>query len=206
MNTIFCGDYQTGINTFWRDGALLGKGRYMNIDHDAAIVHISTPYDQQITNLNSSLNDTYIPYGRMGYEKKSKQLAEDANAQSLGSANSAKRVVSKGSKVYSNTKWDLVDAAKQKEFKLEEVKVEELPEEMKSMTIEERKSYVEQKNSKRLSIKTEIAELNKKREAHVKSVKENESKESQSQLDDAIVSAIIEQAEDKSFTFEDEIN
>ena len=36
VNTIHCGDYDTGISTKWKDGADLAEGEYMNIDQDGS--------------------------------------------------------------------------------------------------------------------------------------------------------------------------
>ncbi len=121
----------------------------MNIDSDAQIVHISSPYDQRISALNSKLNDTYIPYGKVGLSKKRKQIAQDNNARSYGMVNSTKRIISKkSSKVYKNMSWDLVDASDDSSFKIEEVETSTLPEEMRVMTTEQKVAYVAKRKQK----------------------------------------------------------
>ncbi len=50
VNTIFCGNYNEGINTSWKDGADLTHGDYMAINQDRATVHIASPYDDEIFN------------------------------------------------------------------------------------------------------------------------------------------------------------
>ncbi|MCS3868729.1 hypothetical protein J3D55_001645 [Chryseobacterium ginsenosidimutans] len=62
-NTIFCGDRNEGIQTFWQNGASLGDGKYFNIDSDRKVIYIETPYDVRISECNAKLNDTYIYYG-----------------------------------------------------------------------------------------------------------------------------------------------
>ena len=64
INTIFCGDFRNGISGKWQDGATIGGGDYMTINHNKKIVHIVTPYDDEIIILNKKLNKTYIYYGR----------------------------------------------------------------------------------------------------------------------------------------------
>jgi len=206
VNTIFCGDYNEGINTYWKDGAVLADGKYLNIDHDAQIVHIDSPFDKNISALNSKLNNTYIPYGAQGSLKKQKQLTQDANAQSLGYANSTKRIMSKGSKVYKNTSWDLVDASKEKDFKIGDIKNATLPKEMQTMTTEQKKAYVDKKLKERESIKQEIKGLGVKRDKYVAAEKLKNKANSSSQFDDAIISSIVEQAESKAFKFEKDVN
>ncbi len=199
VNTIFCGDYQNGIHTFWKEGADLTGGNYMNIDHNRKTVFIQSPYDQQINQLNSSLNQTYVGYGRSGELKKEKQLAEDSKASSYSEANSVKRAVSKSSHLYKNSSWDLVDASEEKDFDLSKINDEELPQEMKGKNIEEKKKYIESKKQEREKIKSDIKELNNKREAYVKEQQKNTSEGS---LDDAMIKSIKEQAVKKNLSFE----
>ena len=66
VNTIHCGDYQTGASTAWRDGALLAGGAYLNIDQNAPVVHIAAPQDDELAKLGVEINLTYIPYGTRG--------------------------------------------------------------------------------------------------------------------------------------------
>ena len=127
VNTIFCGNYQQGINTDWKRGATLTGGEYMAIDHNKQIVHINTPYDDVIIKLNSKLNSTYISYGAMGSKKLELQSQQDNNAMELEEAVAVKRAVSKSSGMYKNSSWDLIDAAEDDEFDVAAVKKEELP-------------------------------------------------------------------------------
>ena len=203
VNTIFCGNYNQGINTGWKDGADLGKGRYMNIDSDAKTIHYTTQYDPRISQLNIQLNQTYIPYGAQGTMKKEKQIHQDEAAESLGSANYAKRAISKSSKVYRNASWDLVDAMDEKSFKLEEVQTNQLPGEMRSLNPVQLEAYVNIKKNEREQIKKQISELNKKREADVAQQKAKDASASGSNLDDAIIQAIVDQAKSKRYSFED---
>ena len=86
VNTIFCGSHDEGISTWWRRGAELTGGSYMSIQQDRKTVHVDTPYDDKIDQLNDDLNKTYLFYGTKGREKKEKQRLQDANAASYGQA------------------------------------------------------------------------------------------------------------------------
>ncbi|UTW66410.1 VWA domain-containing protein [bacterium SCSIO 12643] len=200
VNTIFCGNYNTGVRTFWKDGADIALGKYMNIDHNDQIKHIESPYDQELSQLNVKLNDTYIPYGTYGATKKEKQIREDANASSLGSANAAKRYISKGGKVYKNGSWDLVDASDRKDFDIQKIKM--LPPEMRTMTNEEKLAYIQKLKAERNRIQSEITALSKKRKVYVANEKLKDVSSTTSQLEDVMVQAIVSQAESKSFYFE----
>ncbi len=80
VNTIFCGGYEEGISGEWQNGAILGKGSYSNIDHNAATTFIESPYDELINQLNLRLNATYLAYGSRGQHYQANQAVQDQNA------------------------------------------------------------------------------------------------------------------------------
>lgn len=167
INTIFCGNQDEGIRTFWKDGAVQGKGNYFNIDYQAQIRYIVTPYDDQITRCNQLLNDTYIGYGSTGLLKKEMQLVQDSNAQEISSANMAERAVAKAGVAYNNATWDLVDKYNQDKTALKTIKKDELPTELQSKSQAELEQYVAAKAKERAQLQKEISELAKKRDAYI---------------------------------------
>ena len=203
VNTIYCGNHNEGIALQWKKGADLTGGKYMNIDQDAKIVHIDSPFDEEISQLNTKLNNTYLPYGKKGKNKKQKQLKEDSNASLYGKANATKRYLSKGSKIYKNKSWDLVDAIDEKEFEINNIDSINLPEEMQNLTRDEKIGFIEKHKNERKTIQSQMKLLNKKRDGYVAKVKVEKAINSKDQLDDVVISSIIEQAKNKSFTFED---
>ena len=176
VNTIFCGNYNTGIQGKWQDGARLTGGDYLSIDQNREIVHISTPYDDIIINLNKKLNKTYVRYGKQGYSKYTNQSTQDSNAESLEEAVLVKRAVSKSSKMYRNKSWDLVDAEKEKDFDYSKVDKKTLPTELKNKSTTELKAYVKKQSIEREKIQNEIQELNKKRTKYITEKKKRNSR------------------------------
>ena len=199
VNTIYCGNYDEGVQTNWKDGADLADGKYINIDQNQEIVHIETPYDDELVKLGQKLNETYIAYGYYGDEYKKRQAEQDQNAGSLSSSVLVERTVTKSSSHYKNESWDLVDAEKEGKVKIEELPKDQLPEEMKNMNKEERKEYVEKKTKEREKIQNEIQKLEDKRN---KFVTEKQSQNQDNTLDAAILNIIREQAQKKNFKFE----
>jgi hypothetical protein len=196
VNTIFCGGFQEGVNTEWKNGADFTGGTYMSIEQDRKTVYIPTPYDTRIDALNEQLNDTYIYYGRQGTSKKHLQSEQDKNAESYGQANKVERAISKSSSAYSNKSWDLVDAAKEDEKAVTQAKDDELPKEMRGMSPEQRKVYVKQKSEERGKIQTEIQTLSKKRQDYIAA--QNKGADQSSTLDAAMLKAIKSQAKAKN--------
>ena len=199
VNTIFCGNYEQGINTFWKNGATMTGGEYMAIDHNREVVHINTPYDDIIIRLNSKLNKTYISYGALGSSKMEMQMNQDENAMALEEVVAVKRAVSKSSRLYNNKKWDLVDASDDKEFDISQVSREELPLELKDKSKKEIETYVAVKKSEREKIQKDIQELNAKREAYIA---KNQNEDNKGELESVMLRAIKKQASSKNYTWE----
>ena len=198
VNTIFCGDYNQGISSYWKDGADLTHGNYMAINHNQATVHVASPYDDKILELNEKLNRTYVAYGREGKAKIEMQAQQDLNAMSYNKANAVSRTVSKSSRLYKNSSWDLVDAEHDENFSYEELNDSLLPEELKGKSNDEIKVYVEKKRKERETLQKSIAELNLKRRNYIK----NKSKDSDNGLENALIKAIKTLAEQKNYTWE----
>lgn len=201
INTIFCGDFETGIRTSWKDGADLTGGEYMAIDHNKVSVHIASPYDDAILECNTRLNSTYIPYGDAGFAKMENQRVQDSNAQGYSNANAVKRTISKSSHFYKNSTWDLVDAEQEKGFKYEKIKKDQLPEELQDKSIAELKSIVEKKRTDRQTIQEEIQKLNAKRKAFV--TEQKKLNNDINGLENAMINAIKKQAAEKNYKWKE---
>lgn len=201
VNTIHCGSYETGVNTRWKDGADLADGSYMNIDQNRQVVHVRAPQDKRIAELGAELNKTYVRYGAAGRDGAERQVAQDAYAvKEESSGASVERAVSKASAYYRNPSWDLVDAIRDKKVDLEKLKEEELPEEMRDMTPEERKAHVAANAKRRKAIQEEISKLNEERKRYVASeMKKRSESGAEETLDQAMIKALREQAERKKF-------
>jgi hypothetical protein len=198
VNTIFCGEYNQGISGQWKDGADLTHGDYIAINHNKATVHIASPYDDKILELNEKLNSTYVAYGRKGMMKMELQAEQDVNAMSYNKANAVSRTVSKSSRLYKNSSWDLVDAEKEADFSYEDLDDKQLPKELKNKSKDEIKSYVEKKRTEREKLQKDIAELNIKRRNYIA----KNSTDKNNGLENAMVNAIKTQAKKKNYSWE----
>ena len=198
VNTIFCGDYSQGVSSNWKEGAQLTYGDYMSINHNQQTVHIASPYDDVILQLNIKLNKTYVYYGQSGKNKMTRQTDQDSNAAGYSKANAVSRTVTKGSHLYKNSSWDLVDAEEEiDDFSYDEIKKEDLPDNLKDKSSEELKAYVEIQRKERERIQNEIKTLNKKRREFIT----NTEKENSNALESAMIKAIKKQAEKKNYTW-----
>jgi hypothetical protein len=200
VNTIYCGDYESGISTNWKKGADITEGFYGTIDMNSATVYVETPYDEEILKLNEQLNATYLSYGTSGNYFSANMSLQDANAYTYGTANCVDRVTVKCSQLYNNYQWDLVDAVKDSSFSISSVKKEELPKEMQNMTYTQQVNFIELKSEERAEIQKKVNELSAKRTEYILQ-KQKELGGENTGLDYAIINAIKQQAMDKNFTF-----
>lgn len=202
VNTIHCGSEDVGIGDFWQDAALRGNGKFFNIDANATVRAIKTPFDPQIILCNEKLNDTYIGYGIVGKERKMNQTVQDRNAGSISSANYTERAVSKSKAVYKNTSWDLVDKVKEDKDALSRIKKEELPEELRNKSPEELKTFIKQKEEERTLIQKEINELAVKRQIYIDEQLKKEGENKGDDLGKAITESVLAVAKIKGYTAE----
>jgi len=201
INTIYCGDYNDGISSMWQQGAQLGNGDYMAINHNQQTVHIPSPYDDYILELNIKLNKTYIPYGKQGRRKVASQSVQDANASKYGKANEVSRTVSKSSSFYKNSSWDLVDAeTEQEDFSYTKIDKKMLPKELQQKTNKELETYVSIKKEERIKIQQKIQEENNKRTKYITAEKKKNN--INNHLENAMLNAIKKQGKQKSYHWE----
>jgi len=200
VNTIFCGSFNEGVETFWKDGADRADGRYMSINQDEEVVTITTPFDKEIVRLGDELNGTYVGYGIRGEELKSRQAAQDSNAASMGAAAPVERSVAKAQGAYSNSGWDLVDALQNKAVSLGALKDKDLPAPMRKMTLPEKEKYIQGLGAHRAELQEKINAANEKRRVYI--AQEMKKNTRTNTLDQAILASVKEEAAKKGFMIE----
>jgi hypothetical protein len=164
-------------------------------------IAIVAPQDEKIAKLSGELNGTYIAYGARGREQADRQLRQDANAATQPSSGAAvQRAMSKSSGLYVNGSWDLVDATKDGNLKLDEMKEDDLPESMRKMTADQRKAYIEEHAKKRGEIQQKIQTLNGEREKFVAEKRKEQATAARTDsLDAAMLTAVKEQLATKNY-------
>jgi hypothetical protein len=197
VNTIHCGG---GIPDDWRDGALLAEGIPMNIDQAKSLPYIEAPQDKEIVRLGEELNHTYIPFGASGAAGFRRQQEQNGNAARASAETNVQRFVAQSQAQYRNGAWDLVDALKDGTAKVEDLKAEDLPENMKKMTAEERKAFVEANRKRRDELQGQIQQLNGDRAKYV-AEKQKELAGGDESLDSAMIKTLRTQAAKRQFEF-----
>ena len=168
VNTIYCGDKMQGIQEHWNLNAECGNGSYTNIDQDAKIEDIPTPYDSVIFALNDKLNGTYLRYGSQGTVGAAAQVAADEMNYKMNKSVEVKRITVKGKKeLYNNTTWDMVDASEKDKNFAQKVDMKTLPDSLKGKSRKEIQQVIDKKTAERAQIQKEIETINTNREVYL---------------------------------------
>jgi hypothetical protein len=198
INPIYCGPDSSRDAASWKEYASLCGGRYASINQDRGAVAIATPMDKELADLSSKLSTTYVTYGRAGKEKALNQVMQDANALRSAPAAAAARAQAKGSGIYRADDWDLVDRQKRDaKFDVNKLSPEELSEEMRKMTPEQRTAHVKKKVAERDVLVKQINDLSNKRQLYInEQMKKNPSRADKA-FDEAVRGSLREQGAKK---------
>jgi hypothetical protein len=111
--------------------------------------------------------------------------------------------MAKSSMNYKNDTWDLVDGVKNGTVKLAEVKAEDLPENMKGMSVPQQEQYIKEQGEKRVQIQQKIQQLSIKRNSFIEEEKKkmDESKQ-QKDLGQAITESLKTTGKSNGFNVE----
>ncbi len=192
INAMYAGNHSQAVVELWPDVARRGSGTFSAIDPSIATIQIPTPHDEPLLALNARLNQTYVPYGPQGAAGLANQVAQDGNASRLGVQSCSSRIVAKGTSLYTNASWDLVDASLEEGFDIASIATDDLAEPLRSMSTDDLAGYVAEKRRERETIQTEIQTLSMQREALIKRVRSEQY--ATSDLGEAMRQAVREQA------------
>jgi Mg-chelatase subunit ChlD len=161
----------------WRDIAQRGDGRYIPIPQDGGhVVIIETPWDTEIIELQGRINGTVIPYGpraqRSSVERKTAQAAaaprsvasEMAGYISKSGARDGAAVTGRG---------DLVADVITGRQRLDAVKDDELPDDIRAMKPAQRQAAIDKNTQARKALSDRMTELVKRRDLYVAEQRKN---------------------------------
>lgn len=168
VNTIYCGNKQQGIQEHWNLQSECGNGTFTNIDANAKIEEIPTPYDSMIYSYNSKLNSTYLGYGTAAAYNVANISRQDGFNFSNSKTSGIKRIKAKAnSNIYKNSSWDLVDAKSENKEVVKNIDKKQLPDSLKNKTTAQLDSIIDAKQKDRTIIQQKIIELNKQRDEYI---------------------------------------
>jgi Mg-chelatase subunit ChlD len=174
VNTIQCGA-MTETTPVWEQIAQRGQGRYFAIPQDGGVQVITTPYDAKLTELGNKLGQTYLAYGggdgpagdKYRLDQTTAQGAMESKVITAGaSAPNADRAINKAVNAEAYV-GDLLQSIENGTVKLEDVKTEDLPSDLKKLDPAARKKEVEKRLAARKAIRDEILTIGKQRTEYI---------------------------------------
>ncbi len=194
VNTIQCGG-DAECQKHWKEICKLAEGSYAQIAQTGGVVAVATPFDKELAEINGELARTTLVYGGRAMKKASEEKARAAAALPASVAADRAAFRAKDGKAAA---YDLLDAIKNGKVKLEDVKQDELPEQMKKMDAKERKEYLEKLEKRRAELNKKALELDKKRGEYIKEElakrAKKEGKDAKDSFDNQVLESLRKQA------------
>jgi Mg-chelatase subunit ChlD len=189
INTIQCGG-DPQCQKHWRDICAKAEGSYAQIAQEGGVVAVATPYDKELGDINTALVRSTLAYGKEEAKALGMERVRAAGALPAPAAADRGAYAAKAGRVGT---YDLLDAVKANKVKVEDLKPEELPEEMKKMSPKERKEFLEKVEKKRDELRQKALELDKKRSDYIQK-KLAETKKGKDSFDEQVLQTLRKQA------------
>ena len=197
VNTIQCGSLAETTRV-WQAIAQRGQGQYFAIAQDGGVQTIATPYDQQLGELATKLGGTYVAYGGGAgeagdsYRSAMKGYADSTEAKvytSVAPEAQAERALNKAVNRQAYV-GDLLQNIENGSAKLESVKDEDLPADLRQLSPEARKQEVERRLTARREMRAQIVSLSKQRDEYVAAERKKQNGGKASGFDAAVSAAL----------------
>ena len=200
INAVQCGQ-QADTTRIWQEIAKLGEGKYIPLVQTGGMVQIAAPQDDEIARLNREIGGTLIGYGRAA--DRDKVYAKQAAAEAAGPAIAADRLAfNAGTGRAVQGGGELLDALDRGEVDLATLPTDDLPEEFRGLTKEEREARVAAKRKERKGLQERLDKLLAARSAHVAAERRRLAAEGKADAFDAEVAKTVrEQAGRKGIDY-----
>jgi Mg-chelatase subunit ChlD len=168
INAVQCG-VDNKCKAAWQDIAKRAGGEYVAIPQAGGVRVVDTPQDERLAGIVGELMDTALIYGDARRKQSGARMVEVAKVLRGPAAADRAAFAAKSKRLGPN---DLLDDLAAKRVKLEDVKEEELPQELQNLATEaERRERMAKLAAKREQLYAEALGLEKERAAHLEKVK-----------------------------------
>lgn len=197
INTVQCGN-NAETRKYWQEICSKAEGSYVQIPQDGGVVAMATPFDGRLAEINTELTRSTLTFGTtrvqaLGESKK-------AEALSLAPAAAADRA-GFNSKAGRAATFDLLDCIKAGQVKLEELKKEELPPELKDLSLVQQKEQLEKIDRRRQELNRETTELDRKRSEFIQKKLTETAKPGVSAFDQQVLEMLQKQAKKHNIAY-----
>jgi len=165
INTVLCGNDGTAKD-HWVKMCRAAEGSFVQIDAGGGpVVAIATPFDKDLAALNTKISTTTIVWGRM--EQQTEQKAQADKGAKLAAPDAAARAGFYARNSAGGVTYCLINSIKDGKVKLEDLKKEELPDQLKGKSLTEQKSFLAKVEQEREVLTKDIIALDKKRNEYI---------------------------------------
>ena len=200
VNTIQCGN-MGDTTRVWQAIAQRGQGQYFAIAQDGGVQTIATPYDEQLGQLATKLGATYVAYGGGAgeagehYRDVAKKAADSTEVSVSSVAVPSARAERALNKAVNSVAYvgDLLQNIENGSVKLDSVKDEDLPADLRQLSPAARKDEVETRLATRRAMRAQIFSLSKQRDEYITAERKKQNGGRQSGFDAAVSAALKEQ-------------
>ena len=200
VNTIQCGE-TLRTKQVWQMIARRGQGQYFSIAQDGGVQAIATPYDEELGELASRLGKTFLAYGGgAGSAGETQRAAATTRVMSLESKidtsaapmAKAERALNKAINAEAYV-GDLLQNLENGSAKLDSIKEEDLPSDLRNLAPEARKQEVEKRLAERRDVRARIVSLAKQRDEFIAAERRKQNGSKETGFDAAVATALKEQ-------------
>jgi Mg-chelatase subunit ChlD len=189
INTVQCGKHPE-TKKYWLDICKRAEGRYVQIDDNGGpVIVVETPYDKELAKINCDLTNNTLVYGTEKQQLAGK-AQQDANLK-LAPTVAADRAAFYGNAM-KGASYDLLENVKKGTVKLEELKKEQLPQELRGLTLPEQKAYLARLDKTQQALNKKARELDKKRGEFIAKKQKDDAKNSMADTFDGQVLQLLE--------------
>jgi Mg-chelatase subunit ChlD len=199
VNTIQCGN-MPGTQPVWLAIAQSGEGQYFAIAQDGGVQAIATPYDKEMSELGAKIGSTFVAYGG-GAGVEGRRFREEASQGQAGMESrvaasapveaKADRAVNKAVNLHAYA-GDLLTSLENGSAKLDSVKDEDLPDDLRKLEPAARQKEIEKRLAERKKLRDDILKLSKLRDEFIAAARKKQSGKPNS-FDSAVAVALKEQ-------------
>jgi len=198
INTIQCGN-DAQCEKFWKDICVKAEGSYVKIPQDGGKVEVvSTPFDARLAEINTELARKTLVYG--GKDAQADGRAKNETAERLAPAEAAPRIAFQAKNRQASS-YDLLDGIKQGKVKLEDVKKDELPEQLQKLNLAEQKKFLADLDLERDKLLKEAVDLDRKRTDFITKKQAEASSGKKDSFDEQVLETLRKQAKGKKIDY-----
>ena len=199
VNTIECGD-AADTRQAWQQIARRGEGQFFSIAQDGGVQMVATPYDARLSELGNRLGSTFTAYGGGAgadgerYRREAAARPASYETKVAGAAPVVAQADRAVNKALNKDAYvgDLLQSVENGSVKLDDVKAEDLPDDLQKLPAADRQKEIERRLAERQKLRDEIVSLSKQRDEYIAAERKKQAG-GQNGFDSAVASALKDQ-------------